>query len=693
MRGLAVSRTLSLPPLVAAARAGRTDPAWLTRGCEIVLDLAVVALSTWTVAYHVCLLLQLGVPWAVSLQVLALVGWGFLARRASPGPGGCRWGPQPRTPTARTPAAQAAPAESSHTEPLLIAAAVVSGAAAAFLLAVNASWPAVAGLWLTSAVAGTVWAGLRLRRAPSIEKAGQEGDPDPESQQPTGTLVAIAWATALAVLSVFTLRPNPDDLYYVNLSQWVVEHGTFPVRDTIFSDLVFPMASWPPVASYDAMVGTLGRLAGLPAASVVYLLVPPAATFLSVLAIWRLLRAWRVKAVGVALSLALVFLLFDGGPGYAAPGALFLTRLWQGKVILLCILVPILLVYALRYVERPTWDRAGWLFAGGVAAVGLSTSAMFVVPLIALAGAAPLCVRRPKEGLLGFFAMAAYPLAAGTVTVAVGGHSADLFDDRKLYRFDPEWFGHEIFRDGALGAIGVAAVLAGALLVPHQAARVTTGALAVITGLTFVPGVTNLSYDLVGLGPTLWRVSWVASVAALVGVMGAHRATYRPGWVGRLTGPLALVLVLVVSGVPIWAERSGVTFESGPHWQRGRESVASAQLAIDAARPGDVILAPDQLAITIDVLTTRVKTVAPRAYFMDYMRDEPDFHYPERLTLVDFANQATGSGHEREVARALTLLDVDEVCLPVEFRRQIRFLLGQGYRSAASSAYDHCLTR
>lgn len=217
--------------------------------------------------------------------------------------------------------------------------------------------------------------------------------------------MALAWATALAVLSTFTLWPNPDDLYYVNLSQWVVDHGTFPLRDTIFSDLVFPMASWPPVASYDAMIGTLARLSGVHAASVVYLFVPPVATFLSVLALWRLLRAWQVKAVGVALSLGLVFLLFDGGPGYAAPGNLFLIRLWQGKVILLCLMVPLLLVYALRYVERPTRAHAWWLFAGGVAAVGLSTSAMFLVPLVALAGAAPLAVRRPGRALLGFAAM------------------------------------------------------------------------------------------------------------------------------------------------------------------------------------------------------------------------------------------------------------------------------------------------
>jgi len=109
------------------------------------------------------------------------------------------------------------------------------------------------------------------------------------------------------------------------------------------------------------------------AAGVAYLGVLPLATTLSVLALWRLLRAWRVPYTALALSIALVFLLVDGVAPYATPGNLFVTRLWQGKVILLCLLVPLLLVYALRYVERPTSFGLVPLALGSLAAIGLST--------------------------------------------------------------------------------------------------------------------------------------------------------------------------------------------------------------------------------------------------------------------------------------------------------------------------------
>lgn len=670
----------------------------VSRGCELVLDLAVVVLATWTVVYHVCLLARLDVAWAVGLEAIALAVAGVVWHRAVARPEENLTGGRHVAQSDLRPS----PTDSSSLEVVLRYTTVICAVIAALLLAVHIAWTAVAAFWLVAAGAGTYWAVLRIRQpsqptqprqpSPSTQPV-PPADGDTESAKSSGALVALAWATALAVLSTFTLWPNPDDLYYVNLSQWVVEHGTFPLRDTIFSDLVFPMSSWPPMASYDAMVGALARLGGLQAGTVAYIVVPPVATFLSVLALWRLLRAWRVKAVGMALSLALIFLLLDGGSGYAAPGNLFLIRIWQGKVILLCLMVPILLVYALRYVERPTRVRAGWLFAGGVASVGLSTTAMFLVPLLALGGAAPLLLRRPRQALLGFVAMAAYPLATGAVTIAVHGRSADLFGTRALYRFSPSWFGHEIFRDGPLALIAVAAVLVGALLVPHPAARVTTGVCALITGVTFVPRVTHLSFDLVGLGPTLWRVSWIVSIAALVGVLGAWLSARMTRRSLRLGSPFALVAVFAVFGMPIWSGGNGVSLELPPHWQRGSQSVDSAQLAIAAVRPGDVILAPEELAVTIDVITTRVKTVAPRDYFMDYLKDDPSFHYEARQRLVDFANLVIGRVETPAVARALTLLDVDEVCLPVGSHDRFRFLKAQGYREAVRSDSNRCFTR
>jgi hypothetical protein len=713
--------TLTRAP--AGLRHGPVAGRWsLTRGCQVLPDVAVAVLASWTFVYHGCLLLRLAVPTAVVLELCALTVLAGLAWRT-----GRRRSPDTAaTDTAGTdspddrqvpPPAEPTGSGARRSTVTLVAAPTAAFALATGLLfAVNASWPVISALWLAAALTGTAWAVLAPHLPPVLDPGADGAAADgaaTETSTPPGdeavlrrvlgraflssrssasTVVAVVWATLLAALSMFTLWPNPDDLYYVNLGQWIVDHGTYPLRDTIFSDLVYPMSSWPPIASYDALVGTVARLGHVHAATVAYMVVPPLATFLSVLALWRLLREWQVRALGLTLSLALAFLLLDGGFGYASPGNLFLIRLWQGKVILLCVLLPTLLVYALRYVDRPTWARAGWLFAGGVAAVGLSTTAMFLVPLLAVGGAAPLVRHRPLLALRGFAAMAAYPIVTGAITKAVGGRSADLFGSRELYRFEPAWFGHQIFRDGLPALITVVAVLLGALLIPRAEARITTGVLTTITGVTFIPGFTHLSFDLVGLGPTLWRVSWVASIAALVGVLASQTVLRwsRPRL--QVIGPVILLAAFGVYGTAIWTAGNGVSLVPPPHWQRGHQSIAAAAQAIAHLQPGDVVLTPEDLAVTIDVMTTRVKTVAPRDYFMDYLRDDPSFHYGLRLNLIHFANR---EGHPTgpQVTKALRVLDVDEVCLRRIAYQRLLFLRGIGYQPVDSAPLYSCVMR
>ena len=63
----------------------------------------------------------------------------------------------------------------------------------------------------------------------------------------------------------------------------------------------------------------------------------PRDQMLAVLALWRLLRTWRVPHVSVALGSGPDVPAGDGTVSYETPGNLFRTRLWQGKVILQCV--------------------------------------------------------------------------------------------------------------------------------------------------------------------------------------------------------------------------------------------------------------------------------------------------------------------------------------------------------------------
>ena len=510
-----------------AASRRRTAPHLLVVLADGLLDVAVVLLASWTVVYHASLLLGLRSTPALLVEAAVLL----LGAAAWVAVTGSRPRPSPDL-------TRPHPAGASLRWDRTVLVTVVAAAVGALAMALDVPWVLVWPAWLVAGVAGTACALTRLR------VSGPEPGPVP-GPSALESWIVIVCTLGLAAFSMVILRPNPDDLFYVNWSQWVAAHGEFPLRDTLYSDLGYPLANWPPVASYDGLVGAVAHLLGTSAGNVVYIVVPPVATGLAVLALWRLLRAWGVEHRVVALLAALAFLLVDGTESYASPGNLFATRLWQGKVILACVLVPVLLVHLLRQTERPSRSGLGFLFLCGAAAVALSTTAIFLVPVVAAAGAAPLVRTSRRAALAAFAAAAAYPVGAGIVTLALGGRSADDFGIRRQYRFDPSWFGHQVFLTGPMALLAVGAVLLGALLVPHPAARLTTGVAVVLVGLTFVPGFTRLTYDVVGLGPTLWRLTWACTVAALVGagaswVAGRLRRSRRTAVAAGLAGVLLL---------------------------------------------------------------------------------------------------------------------------------------------------------
>ncbi len=235
---------------------------------------------------------------------------------------------------------------------------------------------------------------------------------------------------------------------------------------------------------------------------------------------------------------------------------------------------------------------------------------------------------------------------------------------------------------------------------PHPAARVTTGLLAVSTGLVLVPGATRLSYDVTGLGPTLWRLSWACTVAALVGVAVVHAGTWlrlrvrgRRGdrWAVPVASALALVL-LAVFGAPILSSRTGTVLRPPFHWQRSSASRTVVAGILAATKPGDVVLAPDSLSITLAVTSTDVRSVAPRDYYMHYLRHERGFHYDARLKLVHFIDKKIPLDTPG-ILRDLSVVGVKVACTTLYEPHRYAMLRAAGYTPLLSTASYRCLHR
>ncbi|HSD76617.1 MAG TPA: DUF6077 domain-containing protein [Solirubrobacteraceae bacterium] len=580
----------------------------------------------------------------------------------------------------------------------------MTAAAAALLLAfASPPWVVVWALWIAAAALAVAWTTLRLggRHAPATAtaRAGPDAGPGPDADPdagppPSGTLelaVVAAWAVGLAVLSLLLVNPDGDDAYYVHLSTWIAANGRFPLHDVVFSHDAFPSLYYPPAPSFEALAGTVARLTSLPAPDLVYLVVPPAASFLSVLAIWRLLRGWGVRAVAVAISVALLFLLFDAA-GHRMPGSFFVGRMWQGKTLLLTLLLPVLLALLHDFAVRPSRRGLALLAAAAVAGVGLTTTAIFLVPVVAAGCLAPLALRAPRRAAAGLAAVAAYPAAAAVVTLAVDGRQPEVYTDADVI---PANLVHFVFGHDVLALLGLTAVLLAPALLPRASAGQMLAGAALLVGLLFAPRVPLAIFHLTGLGRVLWRLTWALPVAALVGALAAAAAGSRglPGTLRAL--PAAVVCAAVVlAGVPLWtAEGTRVT--ARPALKRPPGELAAARAILARARPGDVVLTRRPVSQTILVLSGSVTTVSPRGFYTRALRDVPAAHVRERLVLQRFSERAPepiGPAQRRAVRRALGIVGVDVACVPRADAAARLVLRDAGFRDPFAAGRLACVT-
>lgn len=658
----------------------------IDRQADRLLDLAVLGLASWTLVYQLCFVAKLGVVPAVVLEAIVVVAAVLLRRLPHPG------------------TVRAATARADGTPPELRVVLVALPMVAAVVFAMyGAVWWLSWALWCGAALLALAMA---WRLWPAVP-GRLEGPPARPSGRSAGWVVLLCVATA-AVLALLIVVPDADDTNYVHLSNWIAANGDFPHRDTLHGDQIFPALYWPPVDSYPALTGAIGYVTGIASQDLVYLVVPPTFSALAVLALWRLLRCWRVVSPTLGLVFALVFLIADGQRDRYAPdaysggystssaGAFFLSRMWQGKVLFICLVVPLLYVYVRRHLRESSW-RSGILLAGaGVAGVGLSTSAIFVVPLLVFAVLLPVAVREPRRAGATFLVGAAYPLLAGVVTLSVGGRTPDRFYEGQI---EPEVQSHFVLGVGVYGVLGMLGALVCWWAIKEPVGRIMAAGATVVAAVIFAPGIGHLTYDLSGLSRTQWRLIWILPIGALVGAMlaTAFLAIRRLRW--QVVAAALGAVTLVMTAIPLWSQENHATLDFAT-WKFSQRDRQLVDMIVEHSRPGDVVLLPEQPAWALSSLQLRARPVITRGFYSDALSSEPGFHGDARQRLLGFVESTRVPTSLDQLDADLRRLSVDLVCVrrpqqvpaPNTAMLALRMFREVGYEPVAQTTSIRCLT-
>ncbi len=630
------------------------------------LTILVIFFAIWTVFCHLAVFSGASLNSLTALALLALLAAIWTVRKIIGGNGPGESAPEDPA-LAQSPRSVRVPGVL-----MFIAAAVITG-----LYAWTASYLVfycLATGFLILALLGRQW---------------HETTPAGEPERPAPRLTALekgALALLVVCAVVVTLvahRADKDDSYYMNVVVSALDHPDRQLmlkHDHMYGEENLPSFNGPyRVHPYELLLAVLSHLTRVPPGFFYYLLFPTLFAVLVILV--HVLALGQLAGRGTVWGAWLVFIvLVTWGDVFRSYGNFSFVRLYQGKAVLVSILIPAVIYYACVFTRTRTRRSGLLLFASQLAAVGFSATALVTAPLAAatvLLGS--LLEGRNRLRLLraGFVAILVIVLLGGTIMVLTR-HAGHGLNPR---RYPSLSVATVVSTAGnglrTVGGNGLRAYLAlFCLLVVSVSAlpdrrRKDIAALALGSMvLVFNPVAPFLAGM---LNHTLtWRLFWSVPMPLFVGLAGigfwAAGPRIGPVRTGTLLLPVLALAFLLAGGRWTLSHQNYVRL--GMPGYKVDDNYRIAQRINRLTGPRDLVLAPWGVSVWVPTLRHHPRLVGVRPMHLGIIKRAMGKREARlRRQMMDFVSGVPGSGQwlslvVREIARLPVALIVFRKDLP-----------------------------
>jgi hypothetical protein len=443
------------------------------------------------------------------------------------------------------------------------------------------------------------------------------------------TFFLLALSLACGFVSLAAIRPEVDDVNYAARAVFFLtnldRHLDLAFHDHAFfsEPLRYPLLLTYAAELFWAHVAWILRIEFLDA----YHLIAPFLGGALIPLAWALaIDRFGVSSRGATFGALLVcaYLVVDG-VSHNGFGNYAFARVWHGKVVLLAVLVPIFAAFAIDWLQRPRPSAWLKLFTVAVCGSGLSGTALFLLPLLALAlGGGHLAARGPSRRTL----LELVGLGSTLIQPVLLGISLRLSADPADYRY----LGFEVgFPESFAGQLGmvfpasppialVAFAITGLItlvLLPSGRRRFLIGWMATITLVALNPLVMPLIVDHLATWNAYWRIFYVLPFPLCAGLAGALLCDR---WLSTRRAVLVAGLLIVAGATlantlaPGPTTLGGLRFEPGSHKLRPGVLEEVREIAASAA-PGSM-LAPYEISTTLPLVSAAFPQVSVEGFFL-----------------------------------------------------------------------------
>jgi uncharacterized membrane protein YiaA len=522
-------------------------------------------------------------------------------------------------------------------------------------------------------------------------------------------------AAGMALIASATLRPQSDDTNYVNLSTWIAERGTMPLRDTVYSDQVFETR--PLGSAWESMWGVFAHVINISAPTLLYVVAVPILTMISVFAVDRGMRAMHVRHTNFALMIVSLFLLLDGANIFSF-GVFHGSRIWQGKAFFVSAMVPLLIGAGIVWARSGRRNDLIRFLLIAIGASGLTTTATMLVPMITLVIVGVVGFQRGIKAASWTSLAILTPLYVGLAFR--GTRSADsnamgqiVSDTLAFVRPatilsglselpDPNEFVGLMAKPPFHAALFALVMCWGWLGSESRTARRVMAGLSLLWAIIYLPPVLAVVEQVSGVDSISWRFWWLLPIPMLVGAAASAVASglIRMTSINKyknLTLGLATILLLtfiVIPGKPVWLSSLGqVNLQSArlmwpPGWKVFGGYYEAKEILDVIAQDGDIVAARQNIEFSLAATTVRIHPVLPKVFwFAEATGPLAREQFGDRVTIRQF----TSKDQDPELPpldlsllpAALARVGVDVVCLDADRPEAIKLVRSFGYTQGA----------
>lgn len=436
-----------------------------------------------------------------------------------------------------------------------------------------------------------------------------------------GTIIVLTLIVLQIVAVTVLQHTDDDDGFYVTITSTAVQqNAVFQFEQSMgFANLPY-MSMY--VNGIELLYAFFSKLFFIHPAVFVHMVMPVVLIPLAYGAYYCIAKSMQNTTMRLFFLGAICLMNIFGYFSVFSPSSFLLLRIWQGKAILVNIILPVMYsafiplcekkyTTSLREgIDKNEINKAAWMLAMvSLASVCAANVALFLIPAALVSVLIPCMIMTKNfRQLKKLFLLLLTVLPYAAISIAYMTISPTQATDQMQTVLSPFTIFKDYFGTGAYAAIYIVAIIYS--LVKGGSAQKLLASVAIFMILTFLNPAVGL---VMGSVPVYWRFYWLIPGLIMTAWMGADIMTAISGRKRIALGALAL-LCIVVSGGFMFNESNFTLIQNKYKLPSAVVNIANA-VNNDKTEPQPVLLLPDEVSAKVRQYDSDNRVLISRGYY------------------------------------------------------------------------------